>query len=315
MIRRPNLKKAGLLAGLVCVVFCLSGLPGRFTILAASASRQATAGAKSQASEPASKAGAPNAPAPLKSQPPSSFSSRLCQPLDYEFLAGGFLSSLVCHYIFGYPMRSLTQRDFWPPGLLDLLALMTLCYAGYWVVRRLRRQPAAEQAPPPPTFLRLGENGPPTLRVTKEAEVGLAAIEATNPDFNLEAFREEVLGLLKEVYEAWNRQELEVLNGRLKDSLLEYLRMGLRILILREETSYLEDLTLRDMAVTAAGINDGKEFITVCFQGSLMDYVVHKRSGKLLAGSMAYPTPFKEFWDLARPRGQGPWVVQDIREM
>lgn len=316
MLRRPNLIKAGLLAGLVCLVFGLPWWYGEHNVQRVAAAKPVLAAPGVQAAEPPQKGGKTGVtgPSSLKSQAPASLSARFCQPLHYEFLAGGFLSSLMCHYVFGYPLRSLAQNGFWPPGLLDILALLVVCYAGYWLVRRLRHKPVPEEAPAPPAFLNLGDNGPPPLRINKEAEVGLAAIEATNPEFSLETFRDEALQLLKEVYDAWNRQELETLNGRLKDSLLEYLQMGLRILILREETSYLEDLTLRDIAVTAAGVNDGKEFITVCFQGSLMDYVVDKRSGKLLAGSMAYPTPFREFWDLSRPRGQGPWMVMDIRE-
>jgi predicted lipid-binding transport protein (Tim44 family) len=52
----------------------------------------------------------------------------------------------------------------------------------------------------------------------------------------------------------------------------------------------------------------------VHFQGRVLDYVLDKSSGKLLLGSMAYPAVFQEYWDLERPLGQSPWVVQDIRE-
>ncbi len=84
--------------------------------------------------------------------------------------------------------------------------------------------------------------------------------------------------------------------------------------LLREVRSYLEDMILEGMAVTDAKVDDGKESITVCFRGRLLDYVLDKASGKLLLGSMAYPATFQEFWDLERPRGQGTWVLQDIRD-
>ena len=69
----------------------------------------------------------------------------------------------------------------------------------------------------------------------------------------------------------------------------------------------------RILTVTQARIEDGRELITVCFRGRLLDYVLDKVSGKLLLGSLAYPATFQEYWDLERPRGQGPWVLQDIR--
>jgi predicted lipid-binding transport protein (Tim44 family) len=99
-----------------------------------------------------------------------------------------------------------------------------------------------------------------------------------------------------------------------KESLLEYLQMGLKIMSLREERSYLEDMVLEGITVTDARVDDGKEFITVCFRGRLLDYVLEKASGKLLLGSLAYPATFQEYWDLERPRGQGTWVLQDIRD-
>ena len=90
--------------------------------------------------------------------------------------------------------------------------------------------------------------------------------------------------------------------------------MGLKIMSLREERSYLEDMILEGVTVTQARVEDGREVITVCFRGRLLDYVLDKVSGKLLLGSLAYPATFQEYWDLERPRGKGPWVLQDIRD-
>ena len=142
----------------------------------------------------------------------------------------------------------------------------------------------------------------------------MAAIQESDLNFDLQAFGEEVRLLLLELYEAWNREDLHGLNGRVRDTLLEYLQMGLKIMFLREEISHLEDLSLENITVTAAGVNDGKDFITVRFRGRLLDYVLDKSSGKLLLGSMAYPATFYEYWDLERPQGQSAWVLQDIRE-
>lgn len=142
----------------------------------------------------------------------------------------------------------------------------------------------------------------------------MAAIQESDSNFDLQAFGEEIRLMLVELYGAWNREDLHGLNGKVKDSLLEYLKMGLKVMFLREESSYLEDLTLENITVTEAGVNDGHEFITVCFRGRLLDYVLDKSSGKLLLGSMAYPVIFQEYWDLERLRGQSTWVIYDIRE-
>jgi predicted lipid-binding transport protein (Tim44 family) len=206
------------------------------------------------------------------------------------------------------------QEGLWPPGLLDILVLAALSYLGYTLYRRLKGgdQPAALVEHP--RFLRANNEAPPPLTVREEAWPGLAAIQELDRDFDVQAFGEETHQLLLELYAAWNQEAVNGLNGRVKESLLEYLQMGLKIMSLREERSYLEDMILEGITVTDARVDDGKELITVCFRGRLLDYVLDKASGKLLLGSMAYPATFQEYWDLERSRGQGIWVLQDIRD-
>jgi predicted lipid-binding transport protein (Tim44 family) len=217
--------------------------------------------------------------------------------------------------VYGYPLSYVWEEGLWPPGLLDILVIAAFCYLGYRCYRRWREGKKPPQAEPPPKFLRQGNKAPPALKVLEEAKPGLAAIQETGQDFDLQVFGEEVLLLLVDLYYAWNREEVNNLNGRVKESLLEYLQMGLKIMSLREERSYLEEMILEGISVTAAGVNDGKEHITVCFRGRLLDYVLDRKSGKLLLGSMAYPATFQEYWYLERPRGESAWVLQDIREM
>jgi len=230
-----------------------------------------------------------------------------------SWISGGLLAPLLCHYLYGYPLSYVWQEGIWPPGLLDILAAVALVYLGY---RQYRRLTALEQPPEvqvPPRFLPMAPETPP-LTIREEAKPGVAAIQALDQDFDPAAFGEEVHRLLRDLYAAWNREDISSLAGRVKDSLLEYLQMGLKIMSLREERSYLENMILEGITVTDARVDDGHEFITVCFHGRLLDYVLDRSSGKLLFGSMAYPSAFQEYWDLERPRGQRPWVLRDIRD-
>lgn len=227
-----------------------------------------------------------------------------------EWLGGGFLAPLGYRLARGYPLEDLWPQGLWPPGLLDLLALTLLGFLALRLSRRLKRPPPPEENLSRPRFWSASREGPVAVTVREEARPGLAAL----PDFDLQAFVAEAQSLVREVYEAWNRQQLDSLNGRVRENLLEYLKMGLKILSLREEVSYLEDLTLERLTITAAGTRDGAGRITVLLQGRLLDYVLDRKSGRLLLGSMAYPTPFQEYWELERPRGHTGWVLLDIRE-
>jgi hypothetical protein len=253
-------------------------------------------------------------PAPAIKPEGAAVQKSICQSEKFHWLTRGLLGSLLCYYSYGYPLSMAWEEGLWPPGLLDLLGLVALVYLGYLLYRRygVANQPPA--ADPPPRFLQMAAANPPPLTVREEAKPGLAAIQETDQGFDIEAFGKQTRELLLELYAAWNREEVRNLNGRVKETLLEYLLMGLKIMSLREERSYLEDMILEDIMVTEARVDDGKECITVCFRGRLLDYVLDKSSGKLLLGSMAYPATFQEYWDLERPRGQGSWVLQDIRD-
>ncbi len=316
MPRTPTRVKVSLLAGLICLCISLTG-PGW--------GRQSTAASILRLDIPQSGDQAPRTPLILAARPvstapkvqpqgaasPSPLSShsaalRLC--------TGGFLGPLLCHYVFGYRLSSLWFMRFWPPGLLDILAVVASGYLAYRLYRRWQTQKNPATAEAPRKFLRPANLTPPPVTVAEEAKSGLAAIETEASDFDLHAFGEAVHRLLFDLYAAWTSQDLDALTGRVKEGLLDYLRMGLKVMTFREESSFLEDLSLEALTVTAAGVNGAREFITVRFRGRLLDYVVDKKSGKLLAGSMAYPAIFHEYWDLERFQGEKVWVLQDIRE-
>jgi predicted lipid-binding transport protein (Tim44 family) len=315
MPRRPDLTKAILLAGLICLGVFLSsrgwcregaGTPARFV-----EAGQVAPGISAPSFQLAAHQASPG----RQTRPEGSAALNLPnQPLNIKWLTGGFLGSLLCHYVYGYPLSYVWQEGLWPPGLLDILVLAALSYLGYTLYRRHTGGGHSAAVEPPPRFLWANNEAPPPFTVREEAWPGLAAIQELDRDFDVEAFGEETRQLLLELYAAWNQEIVNGLNGRVKESLLEYLQMGLKIMSLREERSYLEDMILDGITVTDARVDDGKESITVCFRGRLLDYVLDKASGKLLLGSMAYPATFQEYWDLERPRGPGTWVLCDIRD-
>ena len=315
MPRRPDRTWAMLLAGLICLGVSISEQGwSREGISASVHWEESGKGPSSIASlsfQLASRQLSPEPPARPEGSSSAIFPK---QSLGYHWLAGGFLGGLLCHYVYGYPWRYVCQEGLWPPGLLDILVLLALGCLGYRLFQRWRGGGQPPESDAPPRFLSLNRDTPPAITVREDAKPGVAAIQEGDQDFDIEAFGEETRQLLLELYAAWNREEVERLNGRVKDSLLEYLQMGLKIMSLREESSYLEDLVLEGMTITAARVDDGKDFITVCFRGRLLDYVLDKTSGKLLLGSLAYPATFQEYWDLERPRGQSAWVLQDIRD-
>jgi hypothetical protein len=312
----PTHVQVSLLAGLICLCIALTGPGWGREAKGASPRSPDISRTWSQASlTPLVLAARPGpAAAPSQSQGAASPSAYPSQSTAVRLCTGGLLGPLLCHYVFGYRLSSLWLDRLWPPGLLDILVLAALGYLGYRLYGRWQERKKPAPVEMARKFVRSQNLTPPPVTITEEAKSGLAAIQTEDTGFDLTAFGEVTHRLLLELYAAWTRQELEALAGRVKEGLLDYLRMGLKIMTFRDESSFLEDLSLEAITVTAAGVNDGKEFITVCFRGWMLDYVVDKKRGKLLVGSMAYPKIFQEYWDLERPRGENAWVLQDIRE-
>jgi predicted lipid-binding transport protein (Tim44 family) len=314
MVRRPYLSKAVLLAGLLWLGIIQAAPPweqGRtgppsflLDILVAS---PALAAELKQPQKPALES------RPAQTTNPSSVTQN---PMDnlLRLLAGGLLAGVLWSVLFGYPFYSYWPDKPWPLGLLDLSVLAAFFYLGYLVLTSAFRKNQETPAPPCPAFLKCRDSDPLTLTVDQEAEPGINDIAASDPDFDLAAFGEFAHRVMLNLHAAWNRQDLEALKDEVEEDLLEYLRMGLKIVSLREEISRLEDLHLRRLVVTAAGQEGDKEYITLWLEGEVMDYILQKSSYKLVSGSLTYPIRARESWRFERRRGQKPWKLMDIQD-
>ncbi len=229
-----------------------------------------------------------------------------------RFLAGGCLGNFIWYRLFGYLPPFLQSSGCWPPGLLDLTAVFSLGFLGYHLIAGLKKK--VEPPPPTPDYLQPIFLQPVELTVSTQAAPGLAQIQATDPDFSLPAFGDFVRQTIRTLYTNWNQRELDKLDGLLSEELLHFLRMAQQIMNLREETHRLENVSLQKMTVAEAGQEELHDFIVVWLQGRIIDYVVQRRTLKLLAGSMTYPKEWEEFWRFERTAGRKSWLLTDIKE-
>jgi hypothetical protein len=239
MPRRPDLTRAMLLAGLFCLGVFLSnrgwcreatGAPVRF---------EETGRAPLRIASLSYQLAAHQIPPGHQSRPESTVAPKaFCQPLNANWFTGGFASSLLCHYVYGYPLSYVWEEGLWPPGLLDILVLMALSYLGYTFYRKFTASDGSAAVETSLRFLKANNAAPPPLTVREEAWPGLAAIQELDRDFDIQAFGEATHQLLQELYAAWNLETVNGLTGRVKESLLEYLQMGLKIMSLREERTF-----------------------------------------------------------------------------
>ncbi|MFZ5452783.1 MAG: TIM44-like domain-containing protein [Thermodesulfobacteriota bacterium] len=228
-----------------------------------------------------------------------------------KFLAGGLLGGLLCSFLFGCPLSLFWGQEGWPLGFLDVAVITAAAYLGY---RLLRPASYAAEDIPLPGFSMPGATGPPVFTIQNEAGPGLAQVSHNDPTFKLPVFVGLARQMIFDLHNAWNHEDLDRIKDRITPQMLEFLGMGIKLLGFRGEISRVEDLALNRIVVVMAGEKEGRERIAVSFQGQVVDYLLERRSFKLISGSMAYPERLHECWIFERQVGRGPWLLADIQD-
>jgi predicted lipid-binding transport protein (Tim44 family) len=314
MVRRPHLLAAVVLAGLLWLGVFPAAPPWE---QGCSAAPSALPNLLTSSAALAAEAKPPPPPASTTSPVTGAAPAEAARnPLDnlIRFLAGGLLAGVLWSALFGYPFSSYWPDRPSPLGLLDLSVLAVFCYLGYVAVKTALHRNHGPPAPSCPSFLRCRTAAPLTVTVAPEAEPGLRDIAASDPTFALAAFGEFARQVMANLHNAWNQQDLAALTDEVGGEVLDYLRMGLKMMNLREEISRLEDLHLTRLEVTAAGREDDRDFIALKVEGQVMDYILQKSSYKLVSGSLTYPAEVRESWRFERRCYPGSWKLTDIQD-
>lgn len=246
-----------------------------------------------------------------QSPTPSSNNYRQVMQSLMKFLAGGLLGGVLWSILNGYPLSLFWSLGNWRFGFLDLVAVSTAVYVGYRLLRPVNFKGAAQ----PLRGFRIAETmGPAVFTIKNEAAPALAKFSSADSAFDLQVFVEYARQLIFDLHQAWNREDLDQVKDRLTEPMLDALRMGLKIVALREEISRVEDLALSQIVVEAASTGEGWDTIALGVQGRVVDYVLDRRSFKLVSGSMSYPERLHECWIFERPRGWSSWLLADIHD-
>jgi predicted lipid-binding transport protein (Tim44 family) len=76
----------------------------------------------------------------------------------------------------------------------------------------------------------------------------------------------------------------------------------------------MENISLRSVEVSEAWQESGKDFVTVRFLASLLEYTVDERSHEVVDGSRTTPVKFEEYWTFTRPVGPNAWRLSAIQQ-
>ena len=231
-------------------------------------------------------------------------------------LLGGALGGMLLGSMFGMGGSGM--------GILPLLLLGGI---GYFMYRRFMAKPKGNSSPgykPPSSggsFFDMNNQAntdqpatpvPPVPPPGNPAQEGIAEIDAHDPGFDPDHFKEVASDVFFQIQAGWMRRDLDSYRHLLGDQLAREYEQHFTEMKQKGIINKLESIAIRKIEIVDAGSVDNEDFVTVLFTANLLDYTVDEKNGDVVEGSMTTPVKFAEKWTWARPVGTEQWKLEGI---
>lgn len=234
------------------------------------------------------------------------------------FLLGGLIGSML----FGGMGHGL----FGGIGFLEILLIGGLIYFLVSYMRR-RQQPAPAGSygytPPYQEETTAGSSSSmagstATLDAPGAAadlERGLGHIRQLDSTFDPVRFaRDTASDVFFNVQAAWMARNMTSVRDVLTPELYEEFRKESERQRAEHRIDRLENIAVRSAEVTEAWQESGRDFVTVRFLASLLDYTLDEVTNQVVAGSRTEPVKFEEYWTFVRSVGTNLWRLSAIQQ-
>ncbi len=237
-------------------------------------------------------------------------------------LAGGIMGGFLGSMLFGGAAHGMGAGGLGGSGF-GLFEILLLAGAGYFMYRWFARRKALAgntgPAVPPdrnPSFQLFSGTG--ASRETQDNELedplvtGVKEIWTVDDSFDPDAFTETAQDLFFKIQAGWTRRDTSVLKPFVGDQLLAEYEQHFKDLKQQGHLNRLENIAVRNVELTAAGVQDSEIFVTVRFTANLLDYTVDENSGEIVEGDAENSVKFDEAWTFAAPAGSRVWKLEGI---
>jgi predicted lipid-binding transport protein (Tim44 family) len=260
------------------------------------------------------------APAPVQPARPSFFRGIMGGLAG--FALGGLLGSLLFGHGFG---------GFGGIGMLDILLIGGAIALLIMFLRRRRSdQPApayAETSSPfgqPAYAMGGGQSGygggSTVIEMEQPAQLadlerGLGHIRQMDASFDPDRLVTWARGVYLDVQNSMKSRDLSGLRDRLTAEIATELQAQCDRLRGARQTNVVERIDLRRVEITEAWQETGRDYVTIYFAASMLDYTVDDSTGAVVQGSKSEPQDIEDFWTFSRPVGRGPWQLSAIQNV
>jgi predicted lipid-binding transport protein (Tim44 family) len=233
------------------------------------------------------------------------------------FLLGGLLGSML----FGGMGHGL----FGGIGLIEILLIAGLLYFGYsYWRRRQQTAPAGSYGYTPPQesntgYWQSGAASAPSATMetpdaTADLERGLGHIRQMDHAFDPVRFADTASDIFFKVQAAWMGRDLAPVRDLLTPEMYEGMAKDCERLRAERRIPRMENIAVRSVDVTEAWQESGRDYVTVRFLASMLDYTIDERTDQVIEGSRSEPVKFEEYWTFVRPVGPNPWQLSAIQQ-
>lgn len=232
-------------------------------------------------------------------------------------LAGGFLGALLFRSL-GFGGLGAPGGGFGGIGIFEIILLAAIGFVIYKIVKSKKQaassytesgyepersydyQPARDIPPPAPSD-------------RDNLASGLSQIRQFDQYFDENRFKETATDLFFKVQSAWMNRDIESSSRLFAPEILELMRADVAKMKSEGRVNRLENIAMRNVEITEAWQEQGKDYITAEITANVLDYVTDE-SGSVIEGSKTEPVKFMEYWTFVRPAGSGIWQLSAIQQ-
>jgi predicted lipid-binding transport protein (Tim44 family) len=232
-------------------------------------------------------------------------------------LAGGMLGSMLFSSFAGAAGGGGMGGS---GGGIGLFGIILLAGGGYLLYRYIKNRRANSSVFPSlggyqrETIFPISSSQQSNEQISDGAGMGLANIRQMDPSFDENRFNDSAMDIFFKIQGAWMNRDLSPVSGLLTDEMKRIFQTDIDQLVRDKKVNRLENIAVRQVAVTEAWQEADQDYITTSIYANLLDYTTDEQTGAVLSGSKTEPVKFEEFWTFIRSVGNNPWRLTSISQ-
>lgn len=233
------------------------------------------------------------------------------------FLLGGLIGSML----FGGMGHGL----FGGIGLMEILLIAGILYFVFAYLRR-RQQPAPASSYGYTQPRESGTGYWPSSSTSapsstmdmpdamSDLDRGLGHIQQMDAAFDPVRFSDTASDIFFKIQGAWMARDMTPVRDLLTPEMYDVMQKDCDRLRAERRLDRMENIAVRSVDVTEAWQENGRDYVTVRFLASMLDYTLDERTDQVIQGSRSEPVKFEEYWTFVRPVGPNPWRLSAIQQ-